>query len=52
MTVNNLNSGGLKRGDFSGDWLVDDSGYYEFRVYAVSGADCNAHYQLDISMSP
>lgn len=52
MTVNNLNSGGLERGYFSGDWLIDDSGYYEFRVYAVSGADCMAHYQLDISMSP
>lgn len=52
MSVDNLNSGGLERGDFSGDWLIDDSGYYEFRVYAVSGADCNAHYQLDISMSP
>ena len=52
MTVDNLNSGGLERGDFSGDWLIDDSGNYEFRIYTVSGADCNAHYQLDISMSP
>ena len=52
MTVNNLNSGGLERGDFEGDWLIDDSGYYEFRVYTISGADCDAHYQLDIWMSP
>ena len=52
LTVNNLNSGGLERGDFEGDWLIDDSGYYEFRVYTISGADCDAHYQLDIWMSP
>ena len=52
LTVNNLNSGGLERGDFEGDWLVDDTGYYEFRVYTISGAGCDAHYQLDIWMSP
>jgi hypothetical protein len=52
LTTNNLYSGGLERDKFEGDWLIDDSGYYEFRVYTISGADCNAHYQLDIWMSP
>ena len=52
LTTNNLYSGGLERDEFEGDWLIDDSGYYEFRVYTISGADCNAHYQLDIWMSP
>lgn len=52
LTTNNLYSGGLERDVFEGDWLIDDSGYYEFRVYTISGADCNAHYQLDIWMSP
>lgn len=52
LTTNNLYSGGLERDEFEGDWLIDDSGYYEFRVYTISGADCAAHYQLDIWMSP
>ena len=52
VSANNLTSGGLERGDFEGDWLTDDSGYYEFRISALSGQDCNAHYRLDISLSP
>ena len=52
VSTNNLNSGGLERDDFQGDWLIDDSGYYEFRITALSGQDCNAHYQLDIWASP
>ena len=52
VSANNLTSGGLERGDFEGDWLTDDSGYYEFRISAMSGQDCNAHYRLDISLSP
>ena len=52
VSANNLTSGGLERGDFEGDWLTDDSGYYEFRISALSGQNCNAHYRLDISLSP
>ena len=52
MTTNNLTSGGLERGDFQGDWLIDDSGYYEFRIYPISGDGCDAHYSLDIWASP
>lgn len=52
MTTNNLTSGGLERGDFQGDWLIDDSGYYEFRIYTISGDGCDAHYRLDIWASP
>lgn len=52
VSANNLTSGGLERGDFEGDWLTDDSGYYEVRISASSGQDCNAHYRLDLSLSP
>ena len=52
LSVNNLTTGGIERADWEGDWLTDDSGYYEFRISAVSGQDCNAHYELEIWMSP
>lgn len=52
LSVNNLTAGGIERADWEGDWLTDDSGYYELRISGISGQDCSAHYELEIWMSP
>ena len=52
LSVNNLTTGGIERANWDGDWFTNDSGYYEFRISAVAGQNCDAHYELQIWMSP
>ena len=52
MIVDNLLSGGMERGHFDGSLGTFDEGEYEFRIYALNGADCDAHYNLKIQMNP
>ena len=48
-TANDNGNGLGESGSFSGTWLYGDSGTYQVVVYAVSGASCEAEYQLDIA---
>ena len=52
LSVNNLTGGGIERGAFYGNIWTDDTGYYEFRISALSGQDCDALYDLNILISP
>ena len=52
LSVNNLSAGGIERGKFNGDTWKNDSGFYEFRIAALSAQDCDAIYELDILLTP